>query len=60
LQAELMFLRDALKQNGYIDQQIHRALNRWRYLGQPDNKPNRVTFLAFVGPIFNRISQVLA
>jgi hypothetical protein len=28
LQAELVFLRDIFKQNGYNDRHIHRALNR--------------------------------
>jgi hypothetical protein len=58
LQAELVFLRDAFKQNGY-DWQFHRALNRSPQLPQPD-KPHSVAFLPFVGTIFNRISRVLA
>jgi hypothetical protein len=45
LQAELVFLR---------------ALNRHPPLDQPDNKPNSVAFLPFVGIIFNHISRVLA
>jgi hypothetical protein len=38
VQAELEFLRDAFKQNGYNDSQIHRALNRHPHLPQPDNQ----------------------
>jgi hypothetical protein len=40
LQAELVFLRDSFKQNGYNDKQIHRALNHHLYLDQPYYKPN--------------------
>jgi hypothetical protein len=60
LQAELVFLRDVFKQNGYKDRQVHRALNRLPHLDQPDNKPNSDAFLPFVGNTFNRISRVLA
>jgi hypothetical protein len=59
LQAELVFLKDVFKQNGYNDWQIHRALNRRPHLDQPDNKPNSVAFLLFVGTIFNHIIRVL-
>jgi hypothetical protein len=55
-----VFLRDVFKQNGYNDWQIHRALNRHPHLPQPDNEPNSVAFLPFVGTIFNSISRVLA
>jgi hypothetical protein len=55
-----VFLRDVFKQNGYNDQQIHRALNRRPHLPQPDNEPNSVAFLPFVGTVFNRISRVMA
>jgi hypothetical protein len=60
LQAELMFLRDVFKQNGYNYRQIHRALNRRPHLEQPDNKPNRVIFLPFVWIVFNSTSRVRA
>jgi hypothetical protein len=53
LQAELVFLRDIFKLNGYNKQQIHKALNHHPDVGQPDNKPNSVAFLPSVGPIFN-------
>jgi hypothetical protein len=59
LQAELVFLRDVFKQNGYNDQQIHRALNHHLHLDQLD-EPNSVAFLPFVGTIFNHTSRVLA
>jgi hypothetical protein len=59
LLAELVFLRDIFKQNGYDDRQIHRALNRRPQLPQPE-EPNSVTFLPFVGTVFNRISRKLA
>jgi hypothetical protein len=32
LQAELVFLKDVFKENGYNDRQIHRALNRRPHL----------------------------
>jgi hypothetical protein len=60
LQAESVFLRDVFKQNGYNDQQFHRALSRHPHLPQQDNEPNSIAFLPFVGTIFNRISRVLA
>jgi hypothetical protein len=60
LQAELVFLKDVFKENGYNDRQIHRALNRRPHLPQPDNEPHSVAFLPFVGTIFNLISRVLA
>jgi hypothetical protein len=55
-----VFLRDVLKLNGYNNRQILRALNRRPHSDQPDNEPNSVAFLTYVGTIFNRISRVLA
>jgi hypothetical protein len=60
LQAELVFLKDVFRENGYKDRQIHRALNRRPHLDQPDSESNSVAFLPFVGTVFNRISRVLA
>jgi hypothetical protein len=60
LQAELVFLKDVFKVNGYSDRQIHRALNRLPRLPQPDNDPHSVVFLPLFGTVFNRISRVLA
>jgi hypothetical protein len=60
LQAKLVFLRDVFKHDGYNDPQIHRALNCHLNFGRPDNKPNSVAFLPFVGPTSNRIHTVLA
>jgi hypothetical protein len=60
LQAELLFLKDVFKENGYNDRQIHRALNRRPHLPQSDYEPHSVVFLPFVGTVFNRISRVLA
>jgi hypothetical protein len=59
LQAELVLLKDVFKENGYNNQQIHRALNRRPHLPQLD-EPHSVAFLPVVGNIFNRISRVLA
>jgi hypothetical protein len=59
LQAELVFLKDIFKENGYKDRQVHRVLNCRRHLPQPDNKPRSVAFLPFFGTVFNRISRVL-
>jgi hypothetical protein len=42
LQAELAFLQDVFKQNGYNDQQIHRVLNRRPNISQPEDKPDSV------------------
>jgi hypothetical protein len=60
LQAELVFLKDVFRENGYNDRQIHRAFNRRPLLPEPDNKLHSVAFLPFVGTVFNRISRVLA
>jgi hypothetical protein len=60
LQAELVFLGDIFKQNGYNGWHIHRALNSHLHLYQQDNEPNSVAFLPSLGTIFNRISSVLA
>jgi hypothetical protein len=60
LHAELVFLRDVFKQNGYNNQQIHRVLNCRLNISQPENKPESVAFLPYVGPIFNRVSRVLS
>jgi predicted GIY-YIG superfamily endonuclease len=59
LHAELVFLRDVSRQNGY-DQQIHGVLNRRPNISQPDDKPESVSFLPYVGTIFNGISRVLS
>jgi hypothetical protein len=60
LRAELVFLKDVFRENGYSDRQFHTALNRRPLLPQPDNKPHSVAFLPFAGTVFNRISRVLA
>jgi hypothetical protein len=48
LQAELVFLKDVFKENGYNDRQIHRALNRRPHLPQLDNEPHSLAFLPLV------------
>jgi hypothetical protein len=60
LQAELVFLTDVFKEDGYKDRKIHRALNCRAHLPQPDNEPHSIAFLPFVGIVFNRINRVLA
>ncbi|PNF22070.1 hypothetical protein B7P43_G09300 [Cryptotermes secundus] len=60
LHAELEFLKDIFRRNGYNDRQIHRALNRHPNSNQPDDRRETVAFLPFVGTIFNRISRVLS
>jgi hypothetical protein len=45
LQAELVFLKDDFKQDGYKDRQVHRALNSLQHSDQPDKEPNSVAFL---------------
>jgi hypothetical protein len=59
LQVELVFLRDVFRQNGYNDQQIHRVLNRRPNISQPDDNPDSVAFLPYIGTIFNRISSAV-
>jgi hypothetical protein len=60
LHAELVFLKDVFRQNGYNDRQIHRVLNRRPNISQPEDNPDSVAFLSYVGTIFNRISRVLS
>jgi hypothetical protein len=48
LQAEFVFLKDVIEQNGYNDRQINRALNRRPHKDQPDNETHSVAFLPFV------------
>jgi hypothetical protein len=60
LQAELVFLRDVLRQNGYNDWQIQRVLNRRPNTSRPDDNPDSVSFLPYIGTLFNRISRVLS
>jgi hypothetical protein len=54
-----VFLRDVFRHNGY-DWQILRVLNRRRNISQPDNNPDSVAFLPYVGTIFDQISRVLS
>jgi hypothetical protein len=57
---ELVFLRDVFRQNSYNNQRIHSVLNCLPNIVEPDNKPSSITFLTYVGPVFNQISRVLA
>jgi hypothetical protein len=54
-----VFLRDVFRQNVY-NRQIHRVLNRRPNISQPDDNPDSVAFLPYVGTIFYRISRVLS
>ncbi|PNF40915.1 hypothetical protein B7P43_G14990 [Cryptotermes secundus] len=60
LRAELEFLKDIFRRNGYNDRQIHRALNRHPNYNQHDDRRDTVAFLPFVGTIFSRIIRVLS
>ncbi|PNF31609.1 hypothetical protein B7P43_G17997 [Cryptotermes secundus] len=60
LHAELEFLKDYFKRNGYNDRQIHRVLNLHPNYNQHDDRRDTVAFLNFVGTVFNRISRVLS
>jgi hypothetical protein len=60
LHAELVFLKNVFRQNVYSDRQIHRVLNRRPNMSQPEDNPDSVAFLPYVGTIFNRISGVLS
>jgi hypothetical protein len=57
LHAELEFLKDIFRHN---DRQIHRALNHHHESNQPDDHQDTVTFLPFLGTIFNMISRVMS
>ncbi|XP_023702614.1 uncharacterized protein LOC111861900, partial [Cryptotermes secundus] len=57
LRAELEFLKDIFRRNGYNDRKIDRALNRHPNSNQHDDRRETVTFLPFVGTIYNRISR---
>jgi hypothetical protein len=60
LHAKSVFLRDVYRQKGYKDWQLDSSLNRHPNNSKPDIKPSSVTFLPYAGPIFNKISRVLA
>jgi hypothetical protein len=60
LQEELSLLKEVFKQNGFSERQINRTLNRLPRARQPDNKPESIAYLPYVGPTFNRINRVLA
>jgi hypothetical protein len=53
LHAELVFLRDVFRQT-------HRALNHNPNISNPDDNPDSVAFLSYVGTIINQISRVLS
>jgi hypothetical protein len=55
-----VFLRNISRKNGYAERQIRGALNHPPKVVQPDEKPDSVAFLPFVGSIFKRISRVLS
>jgi hypothetical protein len=60
LHAELVFLGGIFRQNDYTDRQIRGAFNPPPRVAQPDETPDSVAFLPYVGPIFNRINRVLS
>jgi hypothetical protein len=60
LHTQLVFLKDIFRQNSYNDRQIHRVLIRRPNISQPEDNPDSVAFLPYVGGIFNRISRVLS
>jgi hypothetical protein len=53
LHAELVFLRDIFRQNGYNNQQVNRVLNHHPNISQPNDNPDPVASLPYVGTIFN-------
>jgi hypothetical protein len=55
-----MFLREIFRQNGFSDQQIHRALNPPVKAYLPNNKSDSVIFVSYVWLIFNHITRVLS
>jgi hypothetical protein len=55
-----VFLGDIFRQIGYSDQQNRRVLNPLPRVAQPNEKPDSVAFLPYVGSIFNCISRVLS
>jgi hypothetical protein len=55
-----VLLGDIIRQNGYSNLQIHRALNPPLRVTQLDKKPDSVTFLLYVGLTFNPISTMLS
>jgi hypothetical protein len=60
LHAELVFLRDVFRHNGYSDRQINRVLDRRPNISKTDDNHDSVAFLPYVGTIFNRISRALS
>jgi hypothetical protein len=53
--AELVFLGDIFRQNGYIDRQIRRVLKFSPRVAQAEEKPDSVAFLPHVVSTFSRI-----
>jgi hypothetical protein len=55
-----VFLRDAFRQNGYKDWQIHNVLNHHLIISKLNNTPSSVAFLPYAGASFNHFSRVMA
>jgi hypothetical protein len=56
LHAELVFLRDVFRQNGYENWQIHSVFNRRPNIGK-SNKPSSASFLPYAGPIQHQVGR---
>jgi hypothetical protein len=57
LHVVLVFLGDIFRQKGYTVRQIRRALCRPLKVAQPDENPDAVVSLLYIGSIFNRIGN---
>jgi hypothetical protein len=60
LRTHLVFLRNVFIENGHNNRQIHRGLTRRPHVEQPESNANSDAFLPYFGPVYNRISRVLA
>jgi hypothetical protein len=57
LLAELRLLGDVFRKNGYNNRQSHRVLNRRPNISRPEDKPDSVAFLPYVGAVFKPYQQ---
>jgi hypothetical protein len=60
IHAELVFLRNIFRPNGYSDRQIHRFLNPLAKVALLSKKPESVMFLPYIGSFFTCINRMLS
>jgi hypothetical protein len=56
---KLEFLKNSLRENGYILQQIHQVLSKKEKPSKNNRKPIFTAFLPYVQPISSRLNRML-